>query len=66
MFTWIQPEKLQSLINIGIITLGTLAIIFVLRNVFKVAWKVIKFLLVLVGILVVIGVFAGWLQLSFI
>ncbi len=65
MFKLFSPETTELLINIAIISLGSLAIIFVLRKVFRVAWKVIKFLLIVVGILVLVGLVAGWLKISF-
>lgn len=64
MFDVIKPETLELLLNIGVIALGILAIIFVLRGIFKVAWKVIKFLLIVLGILAIVGYFAGWLKIS--
>jgi hypothetical protein len=66
MFNSIDLDALHSLTNIGTIALGALAIIFVLRGVFKVAWKVIKLLLILLGMLVIVGYFAGWLKISII
>ena len=64
MLDVLKPETLELLLNIGVITLGVLAIIFVLRGIFKVAWKVIKFLLIVLGILVIVGYFSGWLKIS--
>jgi hypothetical protein len=64
MFDLIKPETLELLLNIGVITLGVLAIIFVLRGIFKVAWKVVKFLLIVFGILVLVGYLTGWLKIS--
>jgi len=64
MLDVLKPETLELLLNIGVITLGVLAIIFVLRGIFKVAWKVIKFLLIALGILVIVGYFSGWLKIS--
>lgn len=63
MFDVIKPETLELLLNIGVITLGVLAIIFILRGIFKVAWKVIKFLLITLGILAIVGYFSGWLKI---
>jgi len=54
----------QLEVTIGVIVLGILAIIFVLRGIFKVAWKVIKFLLIVLGILAIVGYFSGWLKIS--
>ncbi len=64
MFDSINFDSLNSLINIAIIVLGALAIIFVLRGVFKVAWRIIKLILILLGIFVIVGYFAGWLKIS--
>ncbi len=64
MLDVIKPETLELLLNIGVIALGTLAIIFVLRGVFKVAWRVIKFLLIVLAIFVIVGYFSGWLKIS--
>jgi len=64
MLDVIKPETLELLLNIGVITLGALAIIFVMRGIFKVAWKVIKSLLIALGILVIVGYFSGWLKIS--
>lgn len=64
MLDVLKPETLELLLNIGVITLGVLAIIFVLRGIFKVTWKIIKFLLIVLGILVIVGYFTGWLKIS--
>ena len=63
MFDMIKPETLELMLNIGVIALGILAIIFVLRGIFKLAWKVIKFLLIVLGILAIVGYFSGWLKI---
>lgn len=64
MFNSINLDALHSLTNIGIIGLGALAIIIVLRGVFKVAWKVVKLILIILGLLVIAGYFTGWLKIS--
>ena len=64
MLDAMKPETLELLLNIGVIALGALAIIFVLRGIFKVAWKFIKFLLIVLAILVIVGYFQGWLKIS--
>jgi len=64
MFDVIKPETLELMLNIGVISLGILAIIFVLRGIFKIAWKAIKFLLIVLGILAIVGYFSGWLKIS--
>jgi uncharacterized phage infection (PIP) family protein YhgE len=63
MFDMIKPETLELMLNISVIALGILAIIFVLRGIFKLAWKVIKFLLIVLGILAIVGYFSGWLNI---
>jgi uncharacterized phage infection (PIP) family protein YhgE len=63
MFDMIKPETLELMLNISVIALGILAIIFVLRGIFKLAWKVIKFLLIVLGILAIVGYFSGWLKI---
>lgn len=64
MFDFLSLEFLRQANNIIIIALGALAIIFVLRGVFKVAWRVIKLVLIFLGILVVVGYLTGWLNIS--
>ncbi|MFZ3151037.1 MAG: hypothetical protein WA116_05055 [Anaerolineaceae bacterium] len=64
MFDFLNLEFLRQANNIIIIALGALAIIFVLRGVFKVAWRVIKLVLIFLGILVVVGYLTGWLNIS--
>ena len=64
MFDMIKPETFELMLNIVVIALGILAIIFVLHGIFKLAWKVIKFLLTVLGILAIVGYFSGWLKIS--
>lgn len=64
MFDFLNLEFLRQANNIIIIALGALAIIFVLRGVFKVAWRVIKLVLIFLGILMVVGYLTGWLNIS--
>ena len=52
-------------INYLILALGALAIIFVLRKFFKLAWKVIRVILILLALLVIFGEIAGFLQINF-
>ena len=50
-----DPELTRQLINLAILVAGILAIIWVLRDVFKLAWRVIRtivFILILLAILV--------------
>ena len=47
------------------LALGALGIIFVLRKFFKLAWKVIRVILILLALLVIFGEIAGFLQINF-
>lgn len=51
--------------NYLILALGALGIIFVLRKFFKLAWKVIRVILILLALLVIFGEIAGFLQINF-
>lgn len=55
----------RIIINYLILALGALAIIFVLRKFFKLAWKVIRVILILLALLVIFGQIAGFLQINF-
>ena len=50
--------------NLLIIALGALAIIFILRGVFKLAWKVIKIIFIVLGLLVLFGWLFGYIHIS--
>ena len=55
----------RIIINYLILALGSLGIIFVLRKFFKLAWKVIRVILILLALLVIFGEIAGFLQINF-
>ncbi|HNX46470.1 MAG: hypothetical protein VB029_03560 [Anaerolineaceae bacterium] len=55
----------RIIINYLILALGALGIIFVLRKFFKLAWKVIRVILILLALLVIFGEIAGFLQINF-
>ena len=55
----------RIIINYRILALGALGIIFVLRKFFKLAWKVIRVILILLALLVIFGEIAGFLQINF-
>ena len=55
----------RIIINYLILALGALGIIFVLRKFFKLAWKVIRVILILLALLVIFGQIAGFLQINF-
>jgi len=58
-------EFIRQFNNLLIIALGALAIIFVLRGVFKVAWKVIKVIFVVLGVLLLFGWLFGYTRIIF-
>ena len=58
-------EFIRQFNNLLILALGALAIIFVLRGVFKVAWKVIKIIFVVLGVLVFVGWLFGYIRIIF-
>ena len=55
----------RIIINYLILALGALGIIFVLRKFFKLAWKVIRVILILLALLVIFGEIDGFLQINF-
>ncbi len=65
MESFFNLEFLRQFNNLLIIALGALAIIFVLRGVFKVAWKVIKIIFVVLGVLVFVGWLFGYIRIIF-
>ena len=65
MFNLSDPDLIHTVVNWAIIAFGALAIIFVLRGVFKVAWRVIKLILILLGLLVIVGQVLGYIHISF-
>lgn len=57
----------ETLQNIPSLLVGIAVVVialFALRGVFKVAWKVLRVLLILLGILAVAGYFLGYLDLA--
>ena len=65
MESFFDLEFIRQFNNLLIIALGALAIIFVLRGVFKVAWKVIKIIFVVLGVLVFVGWLFGYIRIIF-
>ncbi len=57
------PELTRELINLAILIVGVLAIIWVLRDVFKLAWRVIKTIVLILIVLVILGNILGIIQL---
>ena len=51
--------------NLIILALGAAAIVLVLRGVFKVAWRVIKIILILAAVLIFIGWLFGYVHITF-
>ena len=58
-----DPELTRELINLAILIVGVLAIIWVLRDVFKLAWRVIKTIVLILIVLVILGNILGIIQL---
>lgn len=65
MQSFFDLEFIRQFNNLLILALGALAIIFVLRGVFKVAWKVIKIIFVVLGVLVFVGWLFGYIRIIF-
>lgn len=61
----IDPETIHTIINIILWFLLAIIGIVVLRGVFKVAWKIIRILLLIFGMLVVVGYLTGIIHISF-
>jgi len=57
-------EFIRQFNNLLILALGALAIIFILRGVFKLAWKVIKIIFIVLGLLVLFGWLFGYIHIS--
>ena len=51
--------------NLIILALGAAAIALVLRGVFKVAWRVIKVILILAAVLIFVGWLLGYIHITF-
>ena len=58
-----DPELTRQLINLAILIAGVLAIIWVLRDVFKLAWRIIRTVVLVFVILVILGNILGIIQL---
>jgi len=58
-----NPELTRQLINLAILIAGILAIIWVLRDVFKLAWRVIRTIVIILILLAVLGNILGIIQL---
>lgn len=64
MQSFFDLEFIKQFNNLLIIALGALAIIFILRGVFKLAWKVIKIIFIVLGLLVLFGWLFGYIHIS--
>jgi len=64
MQSFFDLEFIRQFNNLVIIALGALAIIFILRGVFKLAWKVIKIIFIVLGLLVLFGWLFGYIHIS--
>ncbi len=64
MQSFFDLEFIRQFNNLLIIALGALAIIFILRGVFKLAWKVIKIIFIVLGLLVLFGWLFGYIHIS--
>jgi len=58
-----DPELTRQLINIAILVAGVLAIIWVLRDFFKLAWRVIRIIVLVLVMLVILGNILGIIDL---
>ena len=58
-----DPELTRQLINLAILIAGVLAIIWVLRDVFKLAWRVIRTVVLILIVLAILGTILGIIQL---
>jgi energy-coupling factor transporter transmembrane protein EcfT len=58
-------EFIRQANNLVILVLGIVALVFVLRGVFKVAWRVIKVILILAAALIFIGWLLGYIHITF-
>jgi len=65
MQSFFDLEFIRQFNNLLIIALGALAIIFILRGVFKLAWKVIKIIFIVLGLLVLFGWLFGYIRIIF-
>ena len=58
-------EFIRQANNLVILVLGLAALVFVLRGVFKVAWRVIKVILILAAVLIFVGWLFGYIHITF-
>ena len=58
-----DPELTRQLINLAILIAGVAAIVWVLRDVFKLAWRVIRTLVLILIMLAILGNILGLIQL---
>ncbi len=58
-----DPELTRQLINLAILVAGALAIVWVLRDVFKLAWRVVRTVVFILIVLVILGNILGIIQL---
>jgi predicted ferric reductase len=58
-----DPELTRQLINLAILIVGVLAIIWVLRDVFKLAWRLIRTIVFILILLTILGNILGIIQL---
>jgi predicted ferric reductase len=58
-----DPELIRQLINSAILVAGVLAIIWVLGDVFKLAWRVIRTIILIIVLLAILGNILGIIQL---
>lgn len=56
-------ELTRQLINLAILIAGVLAIIWVLRDIFKLAWRVIRTIILVLILLAILGNILGIIQL---
>jgi hypothetical protein len=58
-------EFIRQANNLVILVLGLAAIVIVLRGVFKVAWRVIKVILISAAVLLFFGWLLGYIHITF-
>ena len=58
-----DPELTRQLFNLAILVAGVAAIVWVLRDVFKLAWRVIRTIVFIVILLAILGNILGLIQL---
>ena len=58
-----NPELTRQLINLAILIVGVAAIVWVLRDVFKLAWRVIRTIVLILILLAILGNILGFIQL---